>query len=132
MRKYTYHVDGSDDRSKIFVFGSNRQGVHGAGAALHAYHYRGAIYGDSVGPMGNSYAIPTKHSPSLSMSVNDIHNEVDSFIEYALNHPEKQFFVTRIGCGLAGYDDCIIAPMFVGAPSNCDFPQEWEFFLENM
>ena len=44
----------------IFVFGSNLEGRHGAGAALFAKNNFGAIYGKSEGLQGNSYAIPTK------------------------------------------------------------------------
>ena len=44
---------------------------------------------------------------------------------YANEHPELQFEVTRIGCGLAGYKDEQIAPFFTGAPSNCQLPEEW-------
>lgn len=81
--------------------------------------------------MGQSYAIPTKYTPYETMTLDHIRDGVNYFIEYAKEHPELKFFVTRVGCGLAGYDDHQIAPMFQGAPSNCDFPNEWEFFLED-
>jgi len=56
-----YHQDGTlPTNSEIFVFGSNLAGRHGAGAAKIANRLYGAIYGAGVGPMGNSYAIPTK------------------------------------------------------------------------
>ena len=37
---------------------------------------------------------------------------VDEFIEFAKSHPELTFFVTRIGCGIAGFRDEEIAPLF--------------------
>ena len=131
MRRYLYHVDGFDDKSKVFVFGSNLAGRHGKGAALYAYHNRGARYGVGAGFVGNSYAIPTKNSNLVRLPIAEIKEYVDDFKYYASEMPELRFFVTRIGCGLAGYSDADIAPLFRGAPNNCDFPLEWEFFLED-
>lgn len=34
------------------------------------------------------------------------------FIEFAKNHPDKTFFVTLIGCGIAGYSPEEMAPLF--------------------
>lgn len=47
------------------------------------------------------------------------------FQEFAYAHPELHFFVTRIGCGLAGFTDEEMTPLFIGAPSNCDLPHGW-------
>ncbi len=44
----------------IFVFGSNESGMHGKGAAVIAMKNHGAVYGVGYGPMGQSFAIPTK------------------------------------------------------------------------
>jgi len=109
----------------IFVFGSNLAGRHGAGAALFARRYYGAIYGQGVGRQGNSYAIPTKDQNIKTLPLQIIQDYVGSFIEYANNHPELSFEVTRIGCGLAGYKDYEIAPMFHNAPTNCQLPNGW-------
>jgi hypothetical protein len=40
---------------------------------------------------------------------------VDQFIAFASEHPELFFFVTRIGCGIAGFKDKEIAPLFADA-----------------
>jgi hypothetical protein len=111
----------------VFVFGSNTQGRHGAGAAKAALKYHGAIYGLPMGRQGNSYAITTKelrkgHPP---VTLEDIKYEVETFFLYAKNHPEETFQVTPIGTGLAGFKDYEIAPMFKGAPSNVLLPTEW-------
>lgn len=55
---------------------------------------------------------------------------VGHFIAYASVHPELKFFVTRVGCGLAGYRDVDIAPMFKNAPANCSLPDTWKQYLE--
>ncbi len=109
----------------IFVFGSNLAGRHGAGAALFARRNHGAIYGCGVGPQGNSYAIPTKDYRIQTLPLETIQGYVNGFLHYARNHPELDFQVTRIGCGLAGYTDAQIAPMFANAPSNCHLPDGW-------
>ena len=111
----------------IFVFGSNLAGRHGKGAALTARLYHGAIYGQGNGKQGNSYAIPTKDIYLRSLPLDTIQFYVEIFINYAKQHPELTFFVTRIGCGLAGYTDTQIAPMFKNAPSNCELPLTWRY-----
>lgn len=109
----------------IFVFGSNLAGRHGAGAALFAHQHHGAIYGIGKGPQGNSYAIPTKDYKLKSLSLYEIEIYVEEFLRYAIAHPELTFEVTRIGCGLAGYKDKDIAPMFLKTPENCILPENW-------
>jgi len=108
----------------IFVFGSNLEGRHGKGAAKAALSM-GAVYGKGIGPWGSTYAIPTKSTPYISLPLKDIKTYVDDFISYALRRPELTFYVTRIGCGLAGYTDTDIAPMFKDVPKNCILPKEW-------
>ena len=93
--------------NEIFVFGSNLQGMHGGGAARLAHEKFGAIWGQGVGLQGQSYGIPTMHG-----GVEDIKPYVDEFIEFAKSHPELTFLVTRIGCGIAGFRDEDIAPLF--------------------
>jgi len=109
----------------IFVFGSNLAGRHGKGAALFANQNCGAIYGQGVGRQGESYAIPTKDANLNTLPLPRIKNYVDDFIAYAKLHPELKFNVTRVGCGLAGYKDADISPMFAKAPANCVLPEGW-------
>jgi hypothetical protein len=110
----------------IFVFGSNLAGRHGAGAALFAAKYQGAIYGQGVGMQGEAYAIPTKDAELKVLPLDIIKKYVKEFLKYAREHDALTFQVTRIGCGLAGYSDWQIAPMFKGAPENCRLPEGWE------
>jgi len=106
---------------EIFVFGSNLAGRHGKGAALFALQNHGAIYGQGIGHQGNSYAIPTKDHQLKTLPVSEIKTYVNQFIRYARKNPQLQFNVTRIGCGLAGYTDSDIAPLFKNSPPNCFF-----------
>jgi hypothetical protein len=109
----------------IFVFGSNSAGRHGKGAALTARQDFGAEYGVGAGRTGGAYAIPTKSKYLEVLTIDIIEYHVDRFIEYANNHPELEFFVTRVGCGLAGYKDNEIAPLFKNVPKNCKLAKEW-------
>lgn len=114
----------------IFVFGSNEAGIHGAGAALEAYKYWGAEYRLGFGRQGNSYAIPTKDRNLTSLSLEKIKIYVNIFIKYANAHPELVFLVTKIGCGLAGYKEKEIIPLFNNCPNNCVLPDGWSLFAK--
>ena len=116
--------------SRIFVFGSNLAGVHGAGAAAEAVRSHGARMRVGVGRTGNAYALPTKDERIQTLPLHRISSFVRAFCEHASDHPEDTFFVTRIGCGLAGYADREIAPMFSRAPGNCILPIEWKPYLD--
>ncbi len=97
---------------EIFVFGSNLAGHHAGGAACTAERKFGAIWGQGVGLQGQSYAIPT-----MQGGVETIKPYVDEFVEFARQHKELFFYVTRIGCGIAGFRDEEIATLFAEARS---------------
>lgn len=113
--------------NEIFVFGSNLQGMHAGGAARVAYNKFGAVWGEGVGLQGQSYAIPTMHG-----GVEAIKPYSDEFIEFTTQHPELTFLVTRIGCGIAGFTDKEIAPLFAGAldAPNVILPQSFVEILK--
>ena len=96
--------------NEIFVFGSNLAGAHGGGAARLAYNRFGAIWGQGVGLQGQSYAIPT-----MQGGVETIKPYVDEFIRFAKTCPDLKFYVTQIGCGIAGFKVEEIAPLFHAA-----------------
>lgn len=112
-------------KESIFVFGSNLAGRHGKGAALEAIRKHGAVYGKGIGHYGNSYAIPTKDENLQTLPIHKIAKYVETFIRFAKLNPEMKFEVTRIGCGLAGYEDKDIAPLFKGSPMNVVLPAGW-------
>lgn len=95
---------------EIFVFGSNLAGHHGGGAARVAWIKFGALWGRGTGLQGQSYAIPT-----MQGGIATIKPYVDEFIQFAQAHPSLKFYVTRIGCGIAGFRDRDIAPLFSAA-----------------
>jgi hypothetical protein len=122
-----WHVDGSPAPDGwILVFGSNLSGYHGGGAARAAHKLYGAEWGVAEGPTGRCYAIPTvQHGIAGPLTLGEIAQAVERFIAHAQREPETSFFVTRIGCGLAGHRDADIAPMFASAPLNCSLPDTW-------
>ena len=99
-------------RNQIFVFGSNESGIHGAGAAALAHDKWGATWGQGFGPSGLTFAIPSKDWQINTMEVLSIAPYVNRFVQYAITHPDLEFLVTEIGCGLAGYQAEDIAPLF--------------------
>ena len=126
-REYTPGMISALKDNEIFVFGSNLGGMHGGGAARAAYNRFGAVWGQGVGLQGQSYAIPT-----MQGGVETIKPYVDEFIEFTQAHPELKFLVTRIGCGIAGFRDEQIAPLFAAAidQDNIILPREFVDAIE--
>ena len=105
--EYTPENIDSLKPNEVFVFGSNLAGRHGGGAARAALNRFGAVWGQGVGLQGQSYAIPT-----MQGGVETIKPYVDEFIDFARSHTGLKFYITRIGCGIAGFKDEEIAPLF--------------------
>ena len=112
---------------EIFVFGSNLAGAHGGGAAWLAYNRFGAIWGQGTGLQGQSYGIPT-----MQGGVETIRPYVDEFISFAKTRPDLKFYVTQIGCGIAGFRVGEIAPLFQTAVDveNIILPQAFVEVIE--
>lgn len=113
---------------EIFVFGSNLAGRHGKGAALIASRLYGAISGVGVGAMNQCYAIPTKGYKLSILSIEHIVPYIHEFVQYTLANPDLTFYITPIGCGLAGYTPADISPHFKGC-INCIFPESFKVYL---
>lgn len=120
------------DPGEIFIFGSNLAGRHGAGAALTAKRLFQAKTGVGEGPTGQCYAIPTKDKNISTMSLSRINAAVLRFLEYAKLHPELTFYVTEIGCGLAGLTPKDIGPMFAGASANVILPEKFKAVINDL
>lgn len=134
---------GKVAKNEVFVFGSNNKGLHAGGAARLAYDKFFAEWGNPQGRQGRSYAIPTlvfmgKKDKSLvtdKFELVAIQQFVNEFLKYAETCPTDTFFVTEIGCGIAGYTPEQIAPLFVHATkeeyNNVHLPQRfWDIILK--
>lgn len=113
----------------IFVFGSNKSGIHGAGAAKHAHKNLSASWGIGEGLTGSCYALPTKGYDIEFIPLEQVKEAVDRFIGVAKHYDITDFQVTQVGCGLGGFTKEQIAPLFEDAPDNCLFDEEWREIL---
>ena len=114
--------------NQIFVFGSNLAGKHNGGGAKIALEKFGAIYGEGVGFQGQSYAIPTLDANFQKIDLTEIRFYIDLFFQFAYNHPQYEFLVTKIGCGIAGYEVSEIAPLLLNPFKNIILPKEFTDF----
>jgi len=115
--------------NEVFVFGSNRGGRHGAGAARQAVKW-GAKFGQGEGLMGQTYGIATKDKNLSVLSLREIQINIERFLRFAENRKDLKFLVTAIGTGLAGYSSKEIAPLFgKKIPENVYLPQSFVNFL---
>ena len=99
---------------QIFVFGSNALGYHTGGASGTARKKFGAVWGQPEGLQGQSYAIPVDYGKNVRKDA-EVKAAVDRFIAFAKEHEDLFFFVTRVGCGIAGYHDEEMAQFFKDA-----------------
>ena len=113
--------------NQIFVFGSNMNGNHAGGAARLAVEKFGAIMGQAEGIQGQSYAIPTLGKDMQKVTDEELIVSLRNFKHYANEHPELTFLLTKIGCGIAGFDTNYMAYMILRTelPSNVTFPVEF-------
>lgn len=125
--RITSELVTSLNENEIFVFGSNIHGVHNGGASAYALQNFGAVNGQAEGLQGQSYAIPTD-----GVNINELYLGIRRFHDFAQAHPELTFYVTRIGCGIAGWSVFRVAPMFADCANldNVKLPKEfWEYLL---
>lgn len=114
-------------KNQVFVFGSNEAGIHGAGAAKLAHKKFGAVWGAGFGLQGQSYAIPTKDLEIFTLPLDRIEYYIYCFLVEAMEYPDTEFLVTKIGCGLAGYSETEIANLFKNKfiPENVTLPESF-------
>ena len=114
-------------KNEIFVFGSNMAGRHGLGAALTAMQLFGARYGVGRGLQGSSYALPTKDFEVNTLSLDEIEEEIRTFLIFANQRTDLTFLVSKVGCGLAGYNANQVAKLFANyvIPDNVILPLEF-------
>ncbi|UJJ60612.1 A1S_2505 family phage non-structural protein [Rhodanobacter denitrificans] len=118
-----------DHPGVVMVFGSNLAGRHGRGAAADARRWHGAVPGVGEGLTGRAYALPTKDAALQSLPLAQVLAAIERFKDVASSRADTTFKVTRVGCGLAGFQDEQIAPAFADAPTNCRLPFVWDRLL---
>jgi hypothetical protein len=119
--------DGSIIEEPIFVFGSNLAGRHGRGAALSAAKEYGAVSGVGEGRSGHAYAIPTKDKGLNTRPLEAVLESLSAFHEEARSNPNRQYRLTKVGCGLAGLPEDVIRDFALAhSPENVLLPGQWE------
>lgn len=118
--------------NEIFVFGSNLNGAHGAGAAYTAYKSFGAEMGVGEGMTGQCYALPTKDKNMEPVKSRALYFSLQELRKEIIANPDKHFLITRIGCGLAGFKDYEVAPLMQDFMEleNVSLPKEFIEILE--
>jgi hypothetical protein len=106
---------------EYIVVGTNYEGHHGAGAALYAMKNFGLQWGCGEGLSGQTYALPTMSG------LEDMRLAAANFIQFATFNPDKTFYLTRVGCGIARHTDSEVAPLFKDAPGNVVKPEGWDY-----
>ncbi|TQL57517.1 A1S_2505 family phage non-structural protein [Rarobacter faecitabidus] len=104
----------------IFVFGSNKAGFHGGGAARYAHQHFGAEWGVGDGATGRCYAIDTMSGWE------EMRAAVERFLAYAAEHPDLTFWVSRLGTGIAGYPVTEVASLFTHHGDNVVLPASFQ------
>lgn len=133
MMSFQYHdetIVTELPENTVFVFGSNMAGQHTHGAARIAAQHFGAVKGVGRGWAGQSFAIPTLNEHQQQMPLSQIAHYIHDFKIYAQNHSKMTYFLTALGCGIAGYKVSEIAPLFRGMSSNIIFPESFKPYIE--
>ena len=113
--------------NEIFVFGSNKAGNHAGGAAKVAVEKFGAIIGQGEGLQGQSYAFPTLDEHMQKVTSQELVSAFENLCECATQHKDKIFYLTKVGCGIAGFseEEIIEAINKVELPDNVIIPEEF-------
>lgn len=111
--------------NEIFVFGSNLNGYHSAGAARVAHIQFGAEWEIGEGLSGQTYAFPTLERDMQKRGLRALCNSRDRLFATARALPGKTFLLTKVGCGIAGYTEDEIKPLFADMPDNVIKPKGW-------
>ncbi len=111
--------------NQVFVFGSNLAGKHYGGAAKQAADQFGAEYGIGEGMTGQCYAFPTLDENFNKVSNTQLKASRLYLYKEANANPDKEYLLTKVGCGIAGFSEDTMKKLFKNAPSNITKPKDW-------
>jgi len=112
--------------SEIIVVGTNGNGAHGGGAARFAADRFGLVEGVAEGLSGQTYAFPTLNKDYSKREIAQMIYSKAKLYHYALEHPEKTFYVTKVGTGIASFTIDDMREVFKGPkPENIVLPKEF-------
>ena len=117
--------------NQVFVFGSNLAGIHAGGAAKQAKEQFGAEEGIGEGLTGKCYAFPTlegsfNYGGFVQRPRRDLICSLAKFYATARALPDKQFLMTAVGTGIAGFPVEEMKSLFANPPENVILPEDWQ------
>lgn len=111
---------------QVLVIGTNAAGIHAGGAAAQAHRDFGAFLGQSQGAIGGqSYGIVTLDFDMQKVPLDSIAYQSDDLRVCALANPDREFLLTPIGTGIAGFTIDEIKPFFDNLPDNIRKVGNW-------
>ena len=112
--------------NEIIVVGTNMNGAHGGGAARFAAYRFGLVEGVAEGLSGQTYAFPTLNKDYSKRTLLQMAYSKVKLYQVAEENPEKTFYVTKVGCGIAGFSLEDMRQVFKGpTPENVVLPKEF-------
>ncbi len=111
--------------NQVFVFGSNSAGHHYGGAAKLAHEKFGAEWGVGEGKTGNCYAFPTLTENMQQRPIRALEFSAYRLKLEASHNPDKTYLLTRVGTGIAGFEESEMAKLFADSPENITKPPGW-------
>lgn len=112
--------------NEIFVFGSSLGGIHAGGAARQAHREFDAEWGVGEGMTGKCYAFPALDAEFERLPILHLENARELLYKTCRENPNLRFLLTKVGCGIAGYDESTMRGLFTDAPENLILPEDWK------
>lgn len=125
-QQQAYEAPNERQGETIFVFPSSLSGAHTFGSALLASQMYGAVTGEGKGRTGQAYAIPTRLSDKVGLSLAEVTRHIEEFIEYAEANPDLTLDMRQAETLFGGFRLSQIAPLFAGVPMNVLLPAQFD------
>jgi hypothetical protein len=111
--------------NEVIVVGTNLRGNHAGGLAFEASLKWGLLEGYFYGLIGKCYGFPTLDEHMRQLPIGTLELQADEFFACARANPDLTFLLTKVGCGIAGFAESEIAPLFAIVPTNVIKPLGW-------
>jgi len=119
--------DGHYNRDPAFIRAQAAPIGHPDRTGLYAVYGVGRGY--QQGREGDSYAVETIAAlrPRVRTSLREIYAQLQEMRAFALEHPQRQFLITLIGTGLAGYGEAELELVWNTLETRGGFPPNFTF-----
>lgn len=114
------------EQNQIIVVGTNLAGKHLGGAARQAHNDFGLVWGVGEGLYGKTYAFPTLTEDFGKRAIASLQESVRKLYQCCNDNQDKQFLLTPVGTGIAGYAVNEMKALFTNPPTNLVLPEEFK------